>query len=342
VRLLGVSIKRGVTDRRRARPRAPEGGLTPLGADARNGAPGSYPDPEAPSDLSRGSRFSLVLVRGDGARVFRLSFSRRLPILLLAGIALTAAALVAVAGDWWLSRGKFREVGGLQEIVTAQRSTIAALESRMGEAQTEIASWRELHARIWEPFGPDAAPKGRRTGIGGPSVASGSALPDRLAPRDDAERLTEAVREEGENLRALERLISGAGRALASLPSRWPVRGTVNSEFGARRAAKGSEFHGGIDIGAERGTPVHAPAAGTVTFAGAHAEYGLSVTLDHGEDLRTIYGHLSKITVAVGEKVQRGAQLGFTGNTGRSSGPHLHYEILVKDRPVNPRAYFWN
>jgi murein DD-endopeptidase MepM/ murein hydrolase activator NlpD len=158
------------------------------------------------------------------------------------------------------------------------------------------------------------------------------------------DRLADVVHEEGENLRALERLISRASKALASLPSRWPVRGAVNSEFGGRRSpwAKGSEFHSGIDIGAERGTPVHAPAAGTVTFAGPHAEYGLTVIVDHGGDLRTIYGHLSKIGVTLGQKLARGAELGLTGNTGRSSGPHLHYEILVKDRPVNPRAYFWD
>ena len=293
--------------------------------------------------MHRGNRFSLVLVRGDGARVLRLSFPRRLPIFILAVIGLLTVSLAVFAGDWWLSRTKMREVGSLLGVIEAQRATIAGLKGRMAEVQTEVASWRELHARIWEPFGPNAAPKGSRTGIGGPSAKSADAS-GHIAPPDEADRLTHAVREEGENLRALERLISRASRALASLPSRWPVRGAVNSEFGGRRSpwTKGGEFHSGIDIGAERGTAVHAPAAGTVTFAGIHAEYGLTVIVDHSEDLRTIYGHLSKITVSLGQKLARGAELGLTGNTGRSSGPHLHYEILVKDRPVNPRAYFWD
>ena len=294
--------------------------------------------------MNRGDRFSLVLVRGDGARVLRLSFPRRLPIVILAGLLMLVGGFAAIAGDWWLSRPRMREVGRLSQVIDAQRATIAGLKGRMAEVQTEVASWRDLRTRIWEPFGPDAAPKGRRTGIGGPSATSADPLKDRVTPTEEVDRLAEAVRDEVDNLRALERLISRAGKALASLPSRWPVRGTVNSEFGGRRSpgAKGSEFHGGIDIGAERGTPVHAPAAGTVTLAGPHAEYGLSVTVDHGDGLRTIYGHLSKITVTPGERVARGAQLGLTGNTGRSSGPHLHYEILVKDRPVNPRAYFWD
>jgi murein DD-endopeptidase MepM/ murein hydrolase activator NlpD len=293
--------------------------------------------------LDRGNRFSLVLVRGDGSRVVRFSFPRRLPVIVLGVFGVIAAGLAAIAGDWWLSRGRMREVGSLVGVIDTQQATITGLKGRMTEVNTEIATWRELHARISESFGPDIAPNPRRTGIGGPSATADPA-PRRVTPSDELERLTQAVREEGDNLRALERLMSRAGKALASLPSRWPVRGTVNSEFGGRRSpwAKRSEFHSGIDIGAERGTPIHAPAAGTVAFAGSHAEYGLTVMIEHGEDLKTIYGHLSKTSVAQGQKVSRGVELGLTGNSGRSSGPHLHYEILVKNRPVNPRAYFWD
>jgi hypothetical protein len=319
--------------------------------------------------LDRRKHFSLLVVRGDGTRVLRLSFPRRLLLLILAGVAVVVAASGVLIGDWWLTRVRIYEVGGLIREADAQRATISGLTGRIAGLQKEIASWRELHARIWEPFGPDAAPRGRGTGIGGArtdymggperapqaprrSDRPGEAgtvlgmLPEargRVGVAEELERLGEIVLREGESLRALERLISRAGKALASLPSRWPVRGSVNSEFGGRPSpwTRSGEFHSGIDIGAERGTPVHAPAAGAVVFAGTHAEYGLTVMVDHGEDLRTIYGHLSKITVALGQQVARGGQLGLTGNTGRSSGPHLHYEILVKNRPVNPRAYFW-
>ena len=131
---------------------------------------------------------------------------------------------------------------------------------------------------------------------------------------------------------------------LAALPTRWPVRGAVNSEFGTRQSpwTRASEFHAGMDIAAERGTPVRAPSRGTVTLAGPHGEYGIAVILDHGNDIRTVYGHLSQTSVRVGQPVERGTELGLTGNTGRSSGPHLHYEILVKGQPVNPRAYLWD
>lgn len=319
--------------------------------------------------MDRRKHLSLLVVRGDGTRVVRINIPRRLPAVIFACLTVVAIVVGGLVGDWWSMRTRMREVGGLFREVDAQRATIGGFNRRMADLQKEIASWRELHARIWEPFGPDAVPKGRGTGIGGPRIGdgrmaglsiemgvpkwlpgpqgsgrpSGAEAPHGIAGSEEIDRLAETVLEEGESLRALERLISRARKALASLPSRWPVRGAVNSEFGSRQSpwTKSGELHSGIDIGAERGTPVHAPAAGTVTFAGTHAEYGLAVVVDHGEDLRTIYGHLSKASVAVGQQIARGTELGLTGNSGRSSGPHLHYEILVKNRPVNPRAYFW-
>jgi murein DD-endopeptidase MepM/ murein hydrolase activator NlpD len=186
-------------------------------------------------------------------------------------------------------------------------------------------------------LGPAAAlPPRPEAGIGGAArlAASTSTL----------DRLTQHVLEEGASLRSLEAVMTRAGRLIAALPSRWPIRGEVNSEFGSRLSPWSStpEFHSGIDIGAAPGTPIRAPAAGVVAFAGTHPEYGLTVVIDHGQEIRSVYGHLSRIARRSGEPLERGAVLGFTGNSGRSSGPHLHYEILVHGRPVNPRAYLWD
>jgi len=87
---------------------------------------------------------------------------------------------------------------------------------------------------------------------------------------------------------------------------------------------------------------VQAPAAGIVFFAGTAPEYGTTVIIDHGQDIKSLYGHLSQVNVKAGQKVERGTLIAYTGNTGRSSGPHLHYEILVKGHSVNPRAYLWD
>ncbi|MFQ5899442.1 MAG: M23 family metallopeptidase, partial [Candidatus Methylomirabilia bacterium] len=146
------------------------------------------------------------------------------------------------------------------------------------------------------------------------------------------------------SLRALERFMSKAGKVLGALPSRWPVRGPVTSEFGRRRSpwSGAPEFHSGLDIRARRGTLVKAPAPGTVRFAGRQKDYGLTVVLDHGRGIKTRYGHLSRITVRRGDRVERGQAIAKTGNSGKSTGPHLHYGITVRGKPVNPRAYLWD
>jgi murein DD-endopeptidase MepM/ murein hydrolase activator NlpD len=97
------------------------------------------------------------------------------------------------------------------------------------------------------------------------------------------------------------------------------------------------EFHAGIDLAAATGTPVKATAPGVVRFAGAAAGYGNSVVLDHGTGVESRYGHLDTVGVARGQRVERGQAIGLSGNTGRSTAPHLHYEVIVDGRPVDPR-----
>ncbi|MGI8812587.1 MAG: M23 family metallopeptidase [Pyrinomonadaceae bacterium] len=128
----------------------------------------------------------------------------------------------------------------------------------------------------------------------------------------------------------------------AHLPTIWAHTGKINNEFGFRRNPFGGrtyEFHAGMDIDGERGDLVVAPAAGTVTRASWQGGYGNMVEVDHGNGLISRYGHLSKIEVEVGDPIQRGQLMGFVGSTGRSTGPHLHYELRYDDKPINPRRF---
>ena len=139
----------------------------------------------------------------------------------------------------------------------------------------------------------------------------------------------------------LEKYFKDRQVILSSTPSIWPTRGIFSSGFGMRRdpIAGVYSFHKGIDIFAETGTPVIAPADGAVIFAANKGGYGLHVLLEHGFGLKTRFGHLSAVEVKVGQKVKRGDRLGLVGSTGRSTGPHLHYEVLVKDVPQSPFRY---
>lgn len=304
----------------------------------------STPNPRRGRARLKGRRqYSLLVVRGDGARVLRFNFPRPAAVAAFVVLGVAVSVLGALVGDWVQLRQLTREARTFQQQLAEQRTTIDGFNRRVAELRQEMTGWRDLHARIWEPFGPELTPGGRDRGIGGGSIPP-ERLPARGNPRDELARLSEAIMEQGENLRALDRLMARAGKALAALPSRWPVRGAVNSNYGTRLSpwTKAPEFHAGLDIRAEKGTVVRAPAAGTVTFAGTQPDYGITVIIDHGQDIRSVYGHLSRLVVKQGDRIERGATIALTGNTGRSSGPHLHYEILVKGQPVNPRAYLWD
>jgi murein DD-endopeptidase MepM/ murein hydrolase activator NlpD len=125
-------------------------------------------------------------------------------------------------------------------------------------------------------------------------------------------------------------------------PSVWPVVGKLESAFGGRRnpfGGAGYEFHSGQDINAEYGDPVVAGASGKVIFAGWQNGYGQLIAIDHGGGLTTRYGHLSHIDVTEGQTVERAQFIGRVGSSGRSTGPHLHYEIRINDEPVDPLQY---
>jgi murein DD-endopeptidase MepM/ murein hydrolase activator NlpD len=119
-------------------------------------------------------------------------------------------------------------------------------------------------------------------------------------------------------------------------PSIWPTTGVISSIFGDKR---GSATHGGLDIATNVGTPVKAAASGVIIFAGRNQGFGNEIIIHHGFGITTIYGHLNKINVTVGQEVIKGEIIAQSGNTGYSTGPHLHYEIILNDGQVNPMNY---
>jgi len=127
-----------------------------------------------------------------------------------------------------------------------------------------------------------------------------------------------------------------------NLPMIWAHLGKINNEFGFRRNPFGGrtyEFHAGMDIDGEKGDTVIAPGNGTIIKAGWEGGYGNLIEIDHGNGLTTRYGHLSKVEVKIGDSVQRGQLIGLVGSTGRSTGPHLHYELRLNDKAINPRRF---
>jgi len=141
-----------------------------------------------------------------------------------------------------------------------------------------------------------------------------------------------------EDMQAYEAVLRKRGYT----PTIWPVDGKLEGGFGGRRnpfGGPGYEFHTGQDIEAPLGAPVVAGASGKISFVGWQNGYGQLVVVDHGGGLTTRYGHLSHIDVDAGQQVSRGQLVGKVGSTGRSTGPHLHYEVRINEAPVNPLEY---
>lgn len=175
-----------------------------------------------------------------------------------------------------------------------------------------------------------------RTANLSPLPTAAKVTPDSGGPADD----NEADFDES-SIESQIKLVQTTGDQ-AFVPSIWAHTGKINNEFGFRRNPFGGrtyEFHAGLDIGGQRGDPVIAPAGGTVVKASWQGGYGNLVEVDHGNGLISRYAHLSKIDVEVGQSVQRGQTMAFVGSTGRSTGPHLHYEVRFNDKPVNPRRF---
>ncbi|HYE13494.1 MAG TPA: M23 family metallopeptidase [Pyrinomonadaceae bacterium] len=205
-----------------------------------------------------------------------------------------------------------------------QRQQLKKLENRVDAIEDASRRLSEISGVSHEEEGTDAL------GAGGPwlnlDAAAVSALEARAAHLESDLRAHEA-----------------ALRERARVPSIWPIEGgEVTDSYGVRGNPFGggsSEFHLGQDIAAPRGTPVVAAADGVVVKADWQSGYGQIVILDHGNGLTTHYAHLSKIEVTEGQELTRGSQLGQVGSTGRSTGPHLHYEVRIGDVAVSPLHY---
>jgi murein DD-endopeptidase MepM/ murein hydrolase activator NlpD len=221
----------------------------------------------------------------------------------------------------------------VQEKVAHISATLDRVERFDAKLRTAVTQLQDPERNL--AIGPVGKPDG--AAIPGPAAAQENvaALPGRLASLE-----REASRQES-SLRELQEYFDDQKSLLASTPSVWPTRGWVTSDFGVRLDPYTAErmMHRGLDIATPHGQTVYSPSDATVVFAGTESGYGKVLVLDHGYGVKTRYGHLSEIFVKLGDRVKRGVRVAAVGNTGRSTGPHLHYEVRVNGIPENPRKF---
>ena len=235
----------------------------------------------------------------------------------------------------------------------AQKSQIQFFSDRIEDLENKLSKMKDFDRKIRIIANLE---KGQDTppimGIGG---SSPSDIREKLKRendkngliqqmRNDIERLKSEAMSREESLSELEKLLQSKKEMLAHTPSIWPVMGWVTSGFGFRtNPFTGlTQMHEGIDISNQVGTPIIAPADGIISDIGNDLGLGKILVISHGFGMITRYAHLNKVLVRVGQKVKRGEKIAEIGTSGRTTGPHLHYEVRLDGIPVNPMRYILN
>lgn len=297
--------------------------------------------------LGRGSTtsraFTLFLVPHSGSKSKRF----RLPAWTLK--ATIVLLLIFVGGLSWFSHDYLRLRAHQQELARLrienqrQAQQIKALGEEAVEVQERLLEVDQLDAEVRALVGlPERSEQPLSRGR--PALPQGgpgrSLTPERI--RSAFRAATDSIDPYKENLLQLKTEVEEEQRRLAHVPAGRPVQGTLSSGFGARRSPYGwsTEFHEGVDICAPYGTAIRATGAGTVTFSGWKGGYGQMLIIDHGYGYQTAYAHNSKHNVSLGAEVQRGDVIAYVGSSGRSTGPHVHYEVIYLGAKKNPAHYF--
>ncbi len=243
------------------------------------------------------------------------------------------------------------EVHNLQSELKSRKKQIEAFYTRIDSLQLKLIKLNQLEQEIRSFTGihNDAGDIGDY-GVGGnisddtdKEICTAEVYNNFLENMDaDVERMDQQAGDQSEGFQALWSTLREIKAIQQVTPTMQPLEGGwISSGFGFRKSpfTNQREFHSGLDIAAHKGAPVRATANGTVSFAGCRGNLGKAVFVNHGFGIKTRYGHLSKLRVKEGQKVKRGDVIGEVGSTGRSTGPHLHYEVRLNDIPVNAEKY---
>jgi len=292
---------------------------------------------------------TLMYVPGQAGNIRRIHFPRHWIRRAMVGAAVAVVVGLTLSVDYVRARHQLTELDYLRTETRDQREQLKAYSEHMTQISEELQRIARFDQKLRVITNMDPADPLPLPGIGGVDgdLLDASELAGLSRDRrhkkmlDGFDMLSESAVGTAESLSVLMEHLESQTARLRSTPSVSPTKGWMTSSFGHRTSpfTGNREFHRGLDIAGRLGTPVLAPADGVVRFAGTRRALGNSVTLKHGYGIQSIYGHLHELAVKPGQKVVRGQTIGLLGTTGRSTGPHLHYQVEVNGAPVNPRNY---
>jgi len=245
------------------------------------------------------------------------------------------------------------ELANLRELTSTQQEQIDTLHEKISFFDRKLADLKQVDEKIRnmasELTGKSRKLSGKENakareqvlGVGGPLPAEEPGADKLTNLNRHMDRLLADASDRERSLSELQDFLHAQRSIAAVTPSIWPVRGWVTSEFGLRTNPFGrrAEFHAAIDIATKLGAPIEAPADGIVKNVEKRPDTGLMIQIEHGRGIQTLYAHLFRTAVSKGQVVKRGEVIGYVGNSGRSTGAHLHYAVSLNGVYVNPRKY---
>ncbi|MFQ5587687.1 MAG: M23 family metallopeptidase [Nitrospiria bacterium] len=256
-------------------------------------------------------------------------------------------ALAVFSVQFYKMFQEVKDLGPLRAENKAQKIQIQTFSGTIEDLKNQVVRLVEFDRklRVMTDIGP---PKGSMStlGVGGSeehkALQSGGSQEDLM--QRELESLQSRVIEQEKSYQELEEVVQDRQSMWASTPSIWPTSGWLTSTFGKRVSPFSGRLqnHNGIDIAARPGTPIIAPASGVVSYSRFNGGFGRFLKINHGYGIVTHYAHLAKAAVKVGQKVKRGEVIAYVGNTGLSTGPHLHYEVSVNKVTIDPMRYILN
>jgi murein DD-endopeptidase MepM/ murein hydrolase activator NlpD len=289
-----------------------------------------------------------MVMQGPTGNIRRIHVRRSSLRRAAGGAAVALCVLIAMSVDYVRARVQLRELDGLRDESAEQREQIGVYSGQIERIAQKLARIDQLERKLRTITNLDPADPLPLPGIGGggdedldPDGAWLSRAQRHKGMVEGLGALSSAADMQSGSLEALLVHLEENSARLLHTPSIAPTKGWMTSAFGYRTSpfTGRREFHRGIDIAGRAGTPVLATADGVVRFAGDRRAFGKSITLSHGYGVETKYGHLQEVLVREGDKVKRGQKIALMGTTGRSTGPHLHYQLEVNRKPVNPQTY---
>lgn len=281
-------------------------------------------------------RFTLIFVPDSHRRISRLRIRGGALVTVLSVLLVAVGIVSFFAYRYFQVELDRAELKRLQVENSTQRQQLQRLAMDLDGLRFELNALAESDARVRQLARLDADPEEMPIAIGGLPENSDESV-DELQQQINALLVDIELRRQSQE--DVRNLLNDQVSLSRATPKGWPTKGWITSYFGKRKSPFSGRrvMHEGLDIAANTGTPVVATADGVITKVGYEPGYGKVVTIDHGYGYRTIFGHNSKILVKSGQRIRRGDRIALVGNTGRSTGPHVHYELRLNGVPIDPR-----